>query len=68
MVIQKQEELIGAAIGRPFFYKPVHRGTVFARGPISAIMARQMNRSPLRQISGDRHRLLNDDNWVVNLH
>ena len=36
-----------------------------ASGPISVIMARRIRCSLLRQLLGDRHHLLNDDNWVV---
>ncbi|MCO4092609.1 MAG: hypothetical protein HEQ34_11730 [Sphingorhabdus sp.] len=35
-----------------------------AYGPIQVIIMRLVPSSPLRQLLGDRHHLLNDDNWV----
>jgi hypothetical protein len=39
-----------------------------AGGPIPVIMTKRIWRSLLRQLSGDRHHLLNKDNWVVSGH
>ena len=39
-----------------------------ARGPIPVIMTKRVRRSLLRQLLGERHHLLNDDNWAQSGH